>query len=107
MPPKNRNFKNWILLLTSLFLALVFASYLSKPAVIPLSVALPKPDNLPSSLAVWPWPLAEKNVPFAGVTHWHEHSSKDGTLLDLWEFNFKTNSHRRYAVEFMHALIRQ
>lgn len=50
-----------------------------------------KPDNTPSTLATWPWPLAEKDAPHKGVTHWHEHSSKDGTLLDLWEFDFKTN----------------
>lgn len=54
-----------------------------------------KPDNAPSPLATWPWPIAEKDTPHLGVTHWHDASSLDGTQLDLFEFDFKTNPRLR------------
>ncbi len=53
------------------------------------------PDNAPSALAKWPWPLSETDAPHRGVTHWHDYSSPDGTLLDLFEFDFAANPRLR------------
>lgn len=58
-------------------------------------VAHGKPDNAPSALATWPWPLADQDAPHRGVTHWHDYSSPDGTSLDLFEFDFATNPRLR------------
>jgi hypothetical protein len=81
------------------FVALAFTCLLascrnnqsSPPTPVQQATLSTKPDNAPSPLATWPWPLAEKDNPQRGVTHWLDYSSPDGTLLDLWEFDFKAN----------------
>jgi hypothetical protein len=42
-------------------------------------------------LALWPWPLASLDKPHAGIMHWRDESSIDGTALDLMEFDFVAN----------------
>lgn len=49
----------------------------------------------PSPLATWPWPAAVQDQPHAGITHWLDRSSPDGTLLDLLEFDFAANPRLR------------
>lgn len=51
--------------------------------------------DLPSPLATWPWPGAVQDQPHAGIAHWLDRSSPDGTLLDLLEFDFTANPRLR------------
>jgi hypothetical protein len=54
--------------------------------------------NEPSPLATWPWPRARRDMPYPGVTHWLDHSSPDGTYLDLLDFDFTANPHLRWGI---------
>lgn len=47
--------------------------------------------DTPAPLAIWPWPKAVKDTPHPGVTHWLDTSSPDGTVLDLFAFDFTAN----------------
>jgi hypothetical protein len=47
--------------------------------------------NAPAELATWPWPNAVRESIRLGVRHWMDHSSSDGTVLDLLEFDFQRN----------------
>ncbi len=81
--------KHWTIILLGLPL---FSSCQSKQQAPPVALTTNrKPDNAPSALSIWPWPQAENDSPQRGVTHWHTGSVQSGTLLDLWEFDFKTN----------------
>src|SRR5437763_4034906 len=51
--------------------------------------------EIPSPLATWPWPRAARDTPDAGVTHWLDRSSQDGTVLDLLQFDFTANPRLR------------
>lgn len=51
--------------------------------------------DAPSPLATWPWKEATKDSTHAGVTHWFDRSSSDGTLLDLFDFDFVANPRLR------------
>lgn len=53
---------------------------------------------VPSLLAQWPWPHAVRDVPHAGVTHWMDNSSPDGTVLDFFDFNFTKNPHLKFEI---------
>jgi hypothetical protein len=50
---------------------------------------------LPSPAATWPWPRTEVERPCKGVTHWVDRSPADGTVLDLFEFDFRKNPNLR------------
>lgn len=50
-----------------------------------------------SPLATWPWPVAIQDTPHSGVTHWSK-TSPDGTLLDLFDFDFNANPHLRLEI---------
>lgn len=52
------------------------------------------PDE-PAPMACWPWPHATKSIPHAGVTHRIDRSSPDGTILDLFDFDFRANPNLR------------
>ncbi len=45
----------------------------------------------PSAAAAWPWPQAQIDRPWPGVTHWFDRSSPDGTWCDLIEFDQGAN----------------
>jgi len=53
-----------------------------------------RPDD-PARMARWPWPHAKTANPHPGVTHWIDRSSPDGTVLDLFDFDFQKNPHLR------------
>ena len=53
--------------------------------------------NVPSQLAVWPWPGAVKDVPHSGVTHWLARDG-DGTAVELFDFDFKANPRLRLEI---------
>ena len=58
---------------------------------------LPTPP-VPSTLAVWPWPRAVRDAPHAGVTHWLDNSSPDGTVLDFFDFDLGKNPGLRFEI---------
>jgi hypothetical protein len=47
--------------------------------------------DAPAKLSTWPWPNAARDAIHPGVTHWLDRSSPDGTVLDLFEFDFRRN----------------
>ena len=51
-----------------------------------------KPDD-PAQMACWPWPHAKTDNPHPGVTHYIDRSSSDGTVLELFDFDFHKNPH--------------
>lgn len=53
-----------------------------------------RPDD-PAPMARWPWPHAKTDNPHPGVTHWIDRSSPDGTVLELFDFDFQKNPHLR------------
>lgn len=64
------------------------------------SVSVPPPPRppAPAPLAIWPWPHAIKDTPHEGVTHWLDTSSPDGTVLDLFDFDFGANPRLRFEI---------
>jgi len=46
-----------------------------------------RPDIV-APMAHWPWPHATLDSPHAGVTHYLDHSSPDGTVVELFDFDF-------------------
>jgi hypothetical protein len=62
------------------------------------SVLTREPIDAPSKLATWPWPNAVRETIDAGVTHWLDRSSPDGTVLDLFEFDFRRNPHLEFSL---------
>jgi len=65
----------------------------SLPPVVP-----PPAPPIPSPLAVWPWPHAARDTPHAGVTHWLDTSSPDGTVLDFFDFDLGRNPGLRFEI---------
>ena len=51
--------------------------------------------SVPAAMARWPWPHAEINHPHHGVKHWIDRSSPDGTVVELFDFDFHRNPHLR------------
>ncbi len=49
----------------------------------------------PAALARWPWPHTETDHPHRGVKHWIDRSSPDGTVVELFDFDFHRNPHLR------------
>ncbi len=64
---------------------------------LPPVVPLPAPP-VPSPLAIWPWPRAVRDTPHAGVTHWLDTSSPDGTVLDFFDFDLGRNPGLRFEI---------
>ena len=58
----------------------------------------PPAPPVPSPLAIWPWPQAVKDTPHAGVTHWLDTSSPDGTVLDFFDFDLHANPNLRFEI---------
>lgn len=52
------------------------------------------PDD-PAPMARWPWPQAKSDTPHPGVTRWIDRSSPDGTVVELFDFDFGNNPHLR------------
>src|SRR5437868_1322809 len=85
------------LLLISLLIVQAVNALFLKPS--------PPPPDIPhyqgeivSPLATWPWPHAVRDALHPGVTHWRDASSPDGTLLELFDFDFSVNSHLRLEI---------
>jgi hypothetical protein len=57
-----------------------------------------EPIDAPAKLATWPWPNAVSEPIHPGVTHWLDRSSPDGTVLDLFEFDFRRNPHLEFLL---------
>lgn len=49
----------------------------------------------PAPMARWPWPHAKTDTPHPGVTHWIDRSSPDGTVVELFDFDFQNNPNLR------------
>jgi hypothetical protein len=54
--------------------------------------------DAPARLATWPWPNAVRELIRPGVTHWLDRSSPDGTVLDLFEFDFRRNPRLEFSL---------
>jgi Phosphodiester glycosidase len=54
--------------------------------------------DAPATLATWPWPNAARESLRPGVTHWLDRSSPDGTVLDLFEFDFGRNPRLEFSL---------
>jgi hypothetical protein len=80
--------------LVCLVLALVFCLWPRSLPPAPPPVLPPKP----SLLAIWPWPHAMWDTPHAGVTHWLDSSSPDGTVLDFFDFDLQANPGLRFEI---------
>src|SRR5713226_680786 len=50
-----------------------------------------EPLDAPAKLATWLWPNAVRELIHPGVVHWLDRSSPDGTVVDLFEFDFRRN----------------
>src|SRR5689334_19031287 len=61
----------------------------------PGKVAPPTVVYAPSPAATWPWPRAEVEKPHRGVTHWTHRPQPDGTVMDLFEFDFRSDPRMR------------
>jgi hypothetical protein len=48
-------------------------------------------SDTPAPLACWPWSKATIDAPHPGVTHWIDHSSPDGTVVEFFDFDFHQN----------------
>ncbi|HEX8833536.1 MAG TPA: DUF5693 family protein, partial [Abditibacteriaceae bacterium] len=48
--------------------------------------------------ATWPWPHATREELSTGVTHWFDKSARDGTTLDLLEFDFARDPRLRFGL---------
>ena len=59
---------------------------------------LPVAGTGPAALSCWPWPEAVFDRPGPGVTHWFDRSSRDGTQLDLFGFDFAENPHLQFGL---------
>jgi hypothetical protein len=60
---------------------------------------VPRPRlDAPAELAVWPWPHAMRETPHPGVTHWLDRSSADGTVVELFDFDFLANRRLRLGL---------
>jgi hypothetical protein len=62
------------------------------------NLATHAPLDAPAKLATWPWPNATREQISAGVTHWLDRSSPDGTVPDLFEFDFGRNPHLEFSL---------
>lgn len=51
------------------------------------------PTYTPAVQTKWPLPQATREAIHNGVTHWLDTSAKDGTTVDLFEFDFSVNPH--------------
>ncbi|MHB9132659.1 MAG: phosphodiester glycosidase family protein [Armatimonadota bacterium] len=45
----------------------------------------------PAPQARWPWPQAVQDNPHPGVIHWLDRSAPDGTVVELFDFDFHAN----------------
>lgn len=61
----------------------------------PFSIRAGARPEEPAPMARWPWPHAKTDNPHPGVTHWIDRSSSDGTVLELFDFDFRKNPHLR------------
>src|SRR5690242_3790295 len=98
---------NWFVRLTLLSCVLLAAALVwtlrRAPQVASSGITMTLPEQLPGfaagpsqgaalhPLASWPWPLTSLDKPHAGIVHWRDESSIDGTTLDLMEFDFVAN----------------
>lgn len=55
------------------------------------------PPNVPSKMAVWPWPGATHDVTHKGVDHWFA-TDVEGATLDLLRFDFDANPALRFEL---------
>ena len=85
-------------LLGVLALALAGAAATERRYLGPLPVAVGVGPDSPAALTQWPWPGAAFDWPHAGVSHWFDRSSPDGTQLDLFDFDFAANPHLRFGL---------
>lgn len=85
--------KGWCLTLVALTAALTSCGPKSAPKpVAKLIEPSPSPD------AVWPWKDAQKEDLHKGITRWRNEKTADGTVLDLYQFDFKTNPKLRFEI---------
>lgn len=84
--------------LTLLVLLLVIAAGIVRHyfGTLPISPRI-RPDA-PSQMARWPWLHAKTDSPHPGVTHWIDKSSSDGTVVELFDFDFQKNPHLRFEL---------
>ncbi len=87
--------KRWFVGFSILLLLFGIIIYLKSRTVGPLPIQPSVRLDAPSPLATWPWKNAVKDSPYLGVTHWLDRSSPDGTVLDLFEFDFAANPRLR------------
>jgi phosphodiester glycosidase len=57
-----------------------------------------EPIDATAKLATWPWPNAVRELIRPGVMHWLDQSSPDGTVLDLFEFDFRRNPNLDFSL---------
>src|SRR5438093_879904 len=62
------------------------------------TVLTSEPIDAPAKRATWPWPNAVREPIDPGVTHWLDRSSPDGTVLDLFEFDFRRNPRLEFSL---------
>jgi len=93
-----RRRRRGIAMLTVLLVFLVIAGVVELQFPGPLPVMVGQAPDAPAPGAVWPWPQAVKDTPSRGVTHWLDTSSADGTVLDLFDFDFAANPRLRLEV---------
>lgn len=87
--------KKTIVLLLGLGLA-VLVALTAYPLLIPHERPSSAPGSTrrpagPSEMANWPWPQAATDSPCRGVKHWIDSSSSDGTVVELFDFDFRAN----------------
>src|SRR5436190_22039228 len=91
----------WRLVAPLLLLSLLIVQAIN---VLFLKPSPPPPDpphyqvEVVSPQANWPWPHALQDRPHSGVTHWVDSSSPDGTILDLFDFDFSVNPSLRMEI---------
>jgi hypothetical protein len=56
-----------------------------------------RPDD-PAPAARWPWPGAAQESLHPGVTRWIDRSSPDGTVAELYRFDFAANPGLRFEI---------
>jgi hypothetical protein len=81
-----------------LLLLTAIGCYVKGCVVGPLPVEWGKALDVPSPGTSWPWPDAREETLAPGVAHWLRAPAPDGTIAELFRFDFAANPRLRFGI---------